>query len=244
MRIGILKADSVLKQFQPAHGDYPDMFERRLGANAKPDTTFQTYDVEHFEYPVDIDECDAYVITGSKKSVYDDEPWIKQLEAFVVRLNLARKPLAGICFGHQLVAQALGGKTEAAAVGWGVGVHESRIDQTQSYMQPALPTAKVLVSHKDQVTVLPTGASLLASSDFCPNSMYQVQEHIFCMQGHPEFRPEYSRDLMEMRREILGEEVYQAGVASLDKGLDSDVIAVWILQFLKQASKHYAAAGV
>ncbi|MFN3238443.1 MAG: glutamine amidotransferase-related protein [Pseudomonadales bacterium] len=127
MKIGILKADSVLEQFQPEHGDYPDMFVRRLGDNAPESVEFATYDVEHGVYPNHMDDCDGYVITGSKKSVYDDEDWIRALEAYVVELHEHLKPLIGICFGHQLVAQALGGKTEAAAVGWGVGVHESTI---------------------------------------------------------------------------------------------------------------------
>jgi GMP synthase-like glutamine amidotransferase len=243
MKIGILKADSVLEQFQPEHGDYPDMFVRRLGDNAPESVEFTTYDVEHGVYPNHMDDCDGYVITGSKKSVYDDEDWIRVLEAYVVELHEHLKPLIGICFGHQLVAQALGGKTEAAAVGWGVGVHESTIHSQLPYMEPALAQARVLVSHKDQVTQLPPGASLLASSEFCPNSMFQIGEHIFCMQGHPEFRAGYSKDLMNMRRELLGEAVYAAGIDSLQQDLHSDTIARWIVQFITAANTAYAAAG-
>jgi GMP synthase-like glutamine amidotransferase len=243
MKIGILKADSVLPQFQPDHGDYPDMFIRRLGDNAPESLEFITYDVEHGVYPSHMDDCDGYVITGSKKSVYDNEDWIRQLERFVVALHEQRKPLIGICFGHQLVAQALGGKTEAAQVGWGVGIHESAIRAQAPYMQPALDEVRVLVSHKDQVTRLPEGANLLASSEFCPNSMFQIGEHIFCMQGHPEFRAEYSKDLMNMRRELLGEAVYAAGIDSLQQDLHSDTIARWIVQFIVAAKTSYAAAG-
>lgn len=244
MKLGILKADSVLEQFQAEHGDYPDMFIRRLGTNSESAIEFKTYDVEHGEYPAHVDDCDGYVITGSKKSVYDEESWIKELELYVVELHEIKKPLVGICFGHQMVAQALGGKTEAAEVGWGVGVHRSQIQAQAAFMQPPLPEVKLLVSHKDQVTALPDHATVLASSDFCPVSMYLVAEHIFCMQGHPEFRHDYSRDLMQMRRELLGEEVYVNGISSLDETIDADTTARWILQFLMAAAQRYAAAGV
>jgi GMP synthase-like glutamine amidotransferase len=232
MKIGILKADSVLEQFQPEFGDYPDMFVARLAAQAGPDVAFITYDVEHLEYPANIDECAGYIITGSKMSVYDNEAWIRRLEDFVRQLDQAKKPLIGVCFGHQLVAQALGGKAEAAAIGWGVGVHTNHIVSAQHYMQPRLAEARVLVSHKDQVTRLPPGAEQLATSDFCPNSMFQVGNHILCIQGHPEFIKAYSESLMNMRREILGEAVYGAGIESLDQALDSDTLATWMLRFL------------
>ena len=109
-------------------------------------------------------------------------------------------------------------------------------------MKPALANAKVLVSHKEQVSQLPQDAKLLAASDFCPNSMYQIGRHIFCMQGHPEFRPNYSRDLINMRREMIGESTYESGLASLEQSLDSDVIATWIIHFLRDATDAYAAA--
>ncbi len=235
MKIGILKADSVLLEFQPAFGDYPDMFVARLSANAGIEVSFVTFDVEHFEYPQKLDECDGYVITGSKKSVYDDEPWIHRLEDFVRELDDAKKPLVGVCFGHQLVAQALGGKTEASASGWGVGVHATQIVDQQAFMQPPLEVMRVLVSHKDQVSQLPRGAELLATSEFCPNSMFQVGSHILCIQGHPEFIKPYSESLMNMRKTLLGEGVFDGGMESLKQPLDSDTLAKWILRFIDLA---------
>ncbi len=94
MIVGVLQADSVLPQFQEEHGNYPEMFKKILDIG--PDIEFRIYDVECGVYPGDLDECDGYVITGSKKSVYDDEPWIKDLIDYVRDLHENQKKVVGI----------------------------------------------------------------------------------------------------------------------------------------------------
>ena len=110
MKLGILKTDAVRPEWVPEFGEYPDMFMALL-AREDPQLEFAVYDVEQGIYPQDIDEVDAYLITGSKSSVYEDKPWIQELMEFVRVLDRRRKKIVGICFGHQLVAQALGGRT-------------------------------------------------------------------------------------------------------------------------------------
>lgn len=231
MIIGILQADSVMENLQPVHGNYPGMFAGVLG-RVDSNIVFRHYDVEHGEYPGELDECDGYVITGSKKSVYDDEPWIHVLSAFVQKLHEQKKKLVGICFGHQLVAQALGGCAQPADGGWGVGVHENQVLKNEDFMDPQLADFALVVSHKDQVSVLPAGAQLLATSDFCPNAMFRIENHILTFQGHPEFTKAYSRELMEMRQGILGEDKFSAGISSLTRAHDSDIISNWIVRFI------------
>jgi GMP synthase-like glutamine amidotransferase len=231
MIIGILQADSVMENLQPAHGNYPGMFTDVL-SEVDSKIEFRYYDVEHGEYPEHLDECDGYVITGSKKSVYDDESWIHDLSAFVLQLHEHKKKTVGICFGHQLIAQALGGKIEAAEVGWGVGIHENQVIRNESFMEPQAEGFALVVSHKDQVSALPEGAELLATSDFCPNAMFRIDNHILTFQGHPEFTKAYSKELMEMREDILGEEKFSAGMNSLSRSHDGEVISSWIIRFI------------
>jgi len=232
MKLGILKTDQVRPEWVPEFGEYPDMFMALLG-RVDPTLEFTVYDVEQGEYPADIDEVDAYLITGSKSSVYDDKPWIATLIEFVRELDRRRKKLVGICFGHQLVAQALGGRTEKSPKGWGVGLHTHRFNTAPSWHDDAGADLDILVSHQDQVVTNAAGARVLASSEFCENAVCQIGEHILTFQGHPEFVPAYSREIMEFRREAIGEDVYRAGMASLDVPPQGERVARWILNFLR-----------
>ncbi len=233
MRIGILKTDSVRDEFQPEFGDYPAMFRAMLmgGADDTP-LEFRDYDVQRGEYPRTLDECDVYLITGSRESVYDDQPWIHRLGEFVRELDAARHKLVGICFGHQLIAHVLGGKTQPAEQGWAVGVQDTCVLSPQQWMQPYRERFGLLSSHKDQVVDLPTRAQRFASTALCPNSGFTIDEHILTFQGHPEFVKGYSHALMDLRRATLGEERYCEGVASLEQTVHPSLIGRWIINFV------------
>jgi len=231
MKIGILNADAVKAEFVAEFGEYPDMFSRLLMA-VDPDAEFVTYEVMNGEYPADIDEVDGYLITGSKLSVYDDVDWINTLKNFVRKLHGAKKKLIGICFGHQLVAEALGGKTRQANQGWCVGVHKAKLTVDAESYGPVAAEFQILSNHKDQVEKMPVGAKLLASTAACPIAMTQLGEHILTFQGHPEFDKGYALGLLNMRREILGESVYLSAVDTLHQDTDNSQVARWVLDFV------------
>ena len=233
MKLGILKTDTVRPEWVPEFGEYPDMFIALLG-QLDPALEFVVYDVEAGAYPADIDEVDAYLITGSKSSVYDDKPWIAELMEFVRELHSRRKKLVGICFGHQLVAQALGGKTEKSPKGWGVGLHTHRFTETPPWHDHGGSEFNILVSHQDQVVKNGAGARVLAGSEFCENAVCQIGDHILTFQGHPEFVAAYSREIMDYRRDMIGEPAYSAGMASLVTEPEGQRVARWILNFLAE----------
>ena len=232
MKLGILKTDAVRPEWVPDFGEYPDMFTALLGRE-DPELEFVVYDVEKGEYPDDIDDVDAYLITGSKSSVYEEKDWIYRLMDFVRELNARKKKIVGICFGHQIVAQALGGKTEKSSKGWGVGRHTHSFTESPDWHDGGKADFDILVSHQDQVVRNASDARVLASSDFCENAVVQIGDHILTFQGHPEFVSAYSREIMEYRRQAIGEEVYANGVASLATEPESQRIARWIINFLK-----------
>ncbi|TAL61780.1 MAG: GMP synthase [Legionella sp.] len=232
MKLGILKCDRVSEMFVAEHGHYPEMFAKLLLA-VDPEIEFIEFDVEHGEFPQDIDEVDAYLITGSRHGVNDGFPWITQLEEFVRQLHAAGKKVIGICFGHQLIAKALGGKVIKSPNGWGVGISQNQVKAQKEWMTPLLEQFNLLVSHQDQVVELPKGAEILAGSDFCPNYLMQVGNNLLSVQGHPEFTKAYSEALMVSREDTIGEKEFIEGMKSLELPEDDVHFARWLINFMR-----------
>ena len=235
MKIGILQCDDVHETLQPAHGNYPDMFERALRTRL-PDCHMPVYRVLDGQLPVSPDECDAWLITGSKFGVNDGLPWIDALADFVRSLWQQQRPLLGVCFGHQLMARALGGTVVKSEKGWGLGLSFNQVIERKAWMQPFQPHLDLLVSHQDQVVALPPQGEVLASSEFCPYYLIQYGDAFISIQGHPEFTPGYARDLMQMRQAILPPARLRAALASLKTEADSQLMLQWAVGFLQAAA--------
>ena len=210
LRICILETD-ILR---------PELIEalRRLRPDV-PATVRQATDrrrIRHLQrgggrYPADDERFDAYLVTGSKADSFGPDPWIQTLKTFLLDRYERGDKLLGVCFGHQLLALLLGGKAERASQGWGMGIHQYQLNERADWMSPALPDLTLLISHQDQVTRLPENARVIASSDFCPYAAYAIGDQVLCFQGHPEFVHDYSRELLELRQQHLGEELYRRG---------------------------------
>ena len=231
MKIGLLETGEPPEQLQPEFGRYGAMFQDLLG----PGHDYVTYDVQAGHLPTGPDECDAYIVTGSSAGVYDDLPWIAPLKAFLVQAK--GQPLVGVCFGHQVMAEAFGGKVIKSDKGWGVGLHAYDVAEPQSWMgtdaegQVAIPA-----SHQDQVVEIPPGARAVAGSAFTPAGVlvYDDQPAI-SMQFHPEFDPAYARALIEARRgSRFTDAQADAAIASLAADNDRGRVGAWIEAFLAQ----------
>ena len=215
------------------YGEYPDMFTRLLSAEDDA-LTFTTWNVEVGELPNGVEAADGFLITGSKSSVYDDKAWIRALEDFVRECHAARRKVIGICFGHQLVAQALGGVVAKSPKGWGVGVHCYTVDREGFDLADGEQFC-LLASHQDQVMTMPPGATQIASNDHCEFAGMTLGQHMLTFQGHPEFIPAYSREIMTFRRDMIGAERVAEGIASLEeREHEGSRIARWMLAFLRR----------
>ena len=234
MKLGILKADDVKLELVDEFGEYSDMVAQVMLA-IDSNLEIKVFDIYHGQYPDHIDEVDIYAITGSKHSVYEEIDWIFQLTDFIKRLHQAHKKIVGICFGHQMIAHALGGEVQKSPKGWGVGVqtyYTTELGQTQGLAS----SFELKVSHQDQVTVLPLDSDLLAGNNFCPNAMFKISDHILSLQGHPEFSKAYMQALLPLRREQLGEKLMHRALVSLEvKTHDSHINRV-IYNFLINGS--------
>ncbi|NQZ93303.1 MAG: GMP synthase [Moritella sp.] len=233
MKLGILQCDHVQNSLQPDFGDYPAMFEALFKQTGEV-LDIHFYPVIDGQFPQHVDECDAYISSGSKWGVNDEQPWIRQLEDFIRELYTAGKGFVGICFGHQLIAKALGGEVEKSPLGWGVGVAHSNLLAQRTWMQPQQDNIALVVSHQDQICKLPLGAQVLMGNDFCPYSMFQVDSHFLGLQGHPEFSAQYSAALMDIRRDRIPVDTIDSAMDSLNYQADDMLTTKWILAFLRQ----------
>jgi GMP synthase-like glutamine amidotransferase len=229
MKIGLLETGEPPEQLQAEFGRYGAMFQDLLG----PGHDYVTYDVQAGQLPADPAECDAYVVTGSAAGVYDDLPWIAPLKAFLVQAK--EQPLVGVCFGHQVMAEAFGGKVVKSDKGWGVGLHAYDVAAPQPWMGTD-DAAKVAVpaSHQDQVIVIPPTARAVAGSAFTPAGVLVYDDRpAISMQFHPEFDPAYARALIESRRgSRFTDAEADAAVASLGQANDRTRVGDWIRAFL------------
>lgn len=233
VKIGILECDCVIENLQDDFKDYPGMFIESFN-DLGSDFEYNIYNVTKNNFPVDIDECDGYITTGSCASANDDDTWIAKLEEFIRSCYRQEKKLVGVCFGHQLLAKALGGKVERSDSGWGIGLIENRVLQHKPWMEPSLSQFNMIICHEDQVIQIPENTELLVSNDHCTNFIFQCGEKLLGIQGHPEFSKDFCSALMKERADIIPKDRLEAGYSSLSDNPNNQLLMQWIINFLKQ----------
>jgi GMP synthase (glutamine-hydrolysing) len=231
VRIGLLKCDRVDRDLRMEFGDHSDFF-LDLFQIYTPPVLLEVFDAQKEKYPENISDYRGYICTGSRFSVYDDEPWIIRLQAFIRKLYDNRIKFVGICFGHQMIAEALGGRCSLSDNGWGIGVKTAMVYNHQAWMEPALEKYSLLVSHRDQIEVLPPEGRIIAGNDHCPHSMITVGRHFLGIQGHPEFTRPFLRKLMQSRLDLMGREAVAGATKTLDQKTDEAIVAQWIIHFI------------
>ena len=225
MRLGLLLCDHIAPAFQDIASGYPELFAAWLAG-----VEWEVYAVCDGQFPTDLDTCAAWVCTGSRASVYEDVPWIHRLSALVRRLHDEGRPYLGVCFGHQMLAAALGGRVSASPRGWCVGVHRFEVDPVMPWMQPPLPHLDLLMMCQDQVMALPPGSQVLARGEACPIGMFATGR-MLGIQAHPEFLPAYEAALLHSRRDRIGPAKVDAALATLERPLDVAPLARWVHHF-------------
>ena len=235
IKIGLLLCDHVPERLLASFGDYPEMYKKAFN-NLGFQISWIVYDACKTELPNTTREVDGFIISGSRFSVNDNEKWITALITFVRWLNQERIPTVGICFGHQLIAKALGGVVEKLDSGWGVGCKEFLVDGKREWMKGSKEKLVVPAFHQEQITRLPVGGRLIASADYCTNFLMECNDQMLGIQGHPEFRTEYISALLGERLAVLSETVFSEAEKSLTLSADNTLIKSWILDFIRLRS--------
>ncbi|WP_372990483.1 type 1 glutamine amidotransferase [Sulfitobacter sp.] len=223
MKIGILQTGHSPDNMKDQLGDYGEMFTKLLDGHG---FEFKIWSVVDGDFPASAVDADGWLITGSKHGAYEDHDWIPPLEDLIRAIRETGCPLVGICFGHQIIAQALGGKVEKFSGGWSVGRTEYTVNG-----QPMALNAW----HQDQVTAVPNGATVVGSSDFCANAALLYDDQIWTIQPHPEFSSAFVDGLIRTRgKGVVPDHQLEAASTLLDAPNSNADIATHIADFLKK----------
>ena len=245
MKIGILTTGFVHPSLVEQFGEYAPMFSD-LFHQVDPTLEFESWPVLDDVCPDDVRACDAWLVTGSKFGVYDPEPWIKRLKHLLVEIRTAGLPIIGVCFGHQIIAEAFGGRAEKSDKGWGAGAHQYRTVEKPTWMAAAPDRFAMHAMHQDQVTALPEDAVVLAESPFCPIAMAAYGERevpdAITIQPHPEFARDYAQALVTLRADLIGDDRIDAVQNSFGGPIASADFVNWVLAYLTAYRRQRQAA--
>jgi len=226
MKIGILQCGHLEERLQKIHGGFADMFAALLAGHG---FEFENFVVVDGQFPSSIDACQGWLVTGSVHGVYDELEWIAPLEEFIRRSHAKDIAIVGICFGHQVMAQAFGGKVVKYPGGTGIGLCRYLLEDGN---------ADLLALHQDQVVEISPKGRIIASSQFCAHAGLAYGSSALSFQPHPEFTPEFMRDLINYKMETgLSRAVGDAALEKIDYPNDSVLIASWIAEFYKKFAR-------
>jgi len=229
LNIGILITGHPPVETVDIYSKYSNAFELLLSGQG---FTFNSWECLEGEFPQSVNDADGWLITGSKYGAYEDLPWIEPLENFIRSAYNSDLPIVGICFGHQILAQALGGKVEKFDGGWSAGRVEYDLDGHKNPLS-------LYAWHQDQVVSLPEDATVVGSTPFCQYAALSYKRKAYSLQPHPEFSSEFFSRLFEARKEGLPQSAIDQAENSIKENLptDSAVIAETIAAFFKSAAR-------
>ncbi len=236
MKLTVLVTGDVPLQLQDRFAPYPEMFRRMFDAvgHAFDYEIVRALDGAPLPDPATLE---GVVIPGSPAGVYDDLPWIEPLRGFIRRAYAAGTPMVGVCFGHQVIADALGGDVRKSEKGWGIGRHTYAVRARPAAIGPTPDALSVACSHQDQVIGAPADAEVFLASEFTPNAgLVYRNGRVLTVQPHPEFTDDYALALAELRRGRVPHDVVEAAKLSIATPSDSRQLAGYLGAFLKAAA--------
>lgn len=234
LHIAVLLMNTDRSAFAQRHPDDAQKVIAALQA-VRPHWQFSAWAARDGELPEDPLAADAWVLTGSVASVTQPQPWMERSAEALRQRHAARRTLVGLCFGHQLIAQALGGTVGRSAGGFRLGVAETALAAQEPWMDPPLSRLSLFAAHEDQVQQPPPGARVLGGNAFCPVSAYAIGQHVLCTQYHPELTRPFMRDLLATFGHKFGAPVVAQAAGEIEQPVDADTFMRWAAQFIERS---------
>ncbi|KOS20370.1 putative glutamine amidotransferase-like protein [Escovopsis weberi] len=254
IRLAILEADVTQPGTREKVGLYRDVFAALLAKATAPQDLSAVLDIRAYdvvgngdgngdaaaagpEYPA-LEDIDALLITGSRHTAFDDDPWIVRLVEFARRaIDGGRVRVVGVCFGHQVVGRAMGARVGKSDKGWEVAVTD--VDLTARGREVfRLDRLRIHQMHRDVVFGFPEGAVPLAHNAKCAVQAMVLPGRYLTVQGHPEFTGDIVREILEKRRAagVFSDEAYGEGVGRAGAEHDGVAVARAFVRFMRGES--------
>ncbi|KAK5582921.1 hypothetical protein RB653_004510 [Dictyostelium firmibasis] len=259
LRIGLLKCDSFVPDIKNKFGDIDTQFKNLLNSNTKSmDIDLSVFEVANDQFPskeecLDRQKFQGFIISGSKSSVNDDKDWIKKLKEYIRFFSENNVKTIGVCFGHQAIATALGGKVSLNPKGWTVSdyridyINDSNFDkenplvfndivkQQQKQQQQSSSSSShlnIICINKEIVTDIPKDFKIFAKNERSDNQAMYFKNQFYSFQGHPEYTPELIKATILSRRGIIPDDVIEDGVnRANNSNIDKSTFANGMIDF-------------
>ena len=229
----ILQAGPINKDLVQDYPSYDKMFSSFLNKKIQF-WNLDVYNIYENIFPENLTIYNAFIITGSAYGVYENHSWIKELFEVIKKIVHLKTPLLGICFGHQAIAQALGGHVIKSSKGWGIGIKEITTKKYNCLLGNCNKLSLIFF-HQDQVVKLPHDAELIAGNAFCNISSFSIGESVLTLQAHPEFNKDFTLKLLHARKSSIEPKTYLESTNELETlEHDGELVTPNIINFLEQ----------
>jgi len=235
LTVGILETGLLAEDLATSFSSFPAMFQDLL-EYSDSELNYETYSVVNGTFPSSVNNCHAWLITGSKHAAYETHPWTEPLCQLIREAFKNDIPLIGICFGHQIICHALGGVVEKSNKGWGIGASTYNLLNTPIWMDRAKHDAFTIQAfHQDQVISTPPNTQVIASSALCPNAALIIEDKALTFQGHPEFNSDFSEALINSKRDqnIIPQALANSALSEISTPLNQSLVSQWICAFIR-----------